>query len=125
MSAKIEASITVNNIDEVRKGLQGAVNIALEAIGLQAESYAKIELEKPKEHSDGTVRPTVDTGRLVNSITHAVENETTVAIGTNVEYAAYVEMGTSRMKAQPYLEPAVMDHTSEYQDIVERYLRNS
>ena len=27
-------------------------------------------------------------------------------VGTNVEYAAYVELGTSRMQAQPYLFPA-------------------
>lgn len=112
MSAKIEATITVNNIDEVKKELQGAVNTALEAIGLQAESYAKLLCP-------------VDTGRLRNSITHEQEDDTTEVIGTNVEYAAYVEMGTSRMKAQPYLEPAVTNHTSEYQDIVERYLRNS
>ena len=30
-----------------------------------------------------------------------------VAIGTNVEYAPYVEYGTSRMMAQPYLRPAI------------------
>lgn len=28
-------------------------------------------------------------------------------VGTGVEYAAYVEFGTSKMQAQPYLEPAV------------------
>lgn len=28
-------------------------------------------------------------------------------VGTNVEYAPYVEFGTSRMGAQPYLRPAV------------------
>lgn len=35
------------------------------------------------------------------------DNEDVVYIvGTNVEYAAYVEFGTSRMEAQPYLFPA-------------------
>lgn len=28
-------------------------------------------------------------------------------VGTNVEYSVYVEFGTSRMAAQPYLRPAV------------------
>jgi phage gpG-like protein len=28
-------------------------------------------------------------------------------VGTNVEYAVYVEFGTSRNQAQPYLRPAV------------------
>lgn len=30
----------------------------------------------------------------------------TVYVGTDVEYAAYVEFGTSKMAAQPYLRPA-------------------
>lgn len=32
--------------------------------------------------------------------------ETVYVVGTNVEYAAYVEFGTSQMEAQPYLFPA-------------------
>lgn len=39
----------------------------------------------------------VDTGRLRNSITHTVDKSKTayiITIGTNVEYAAYVEFGT-------------------------------
>jgi hypothetical protein len=30
-------------------------------------------------------------------------------VGTNVEYAVYVEFGTSKMRAQPYLRPAVKE----------------
>ena len=35
------------------------------------------------------------------------ENETTAYVGPSVEYAVYVELGTSKMAAQPYLTPAV------------------
>lgn len=52
----------------------------------------------------------VDTGRLRSSITHevAVDLDGLVArIGTNVEYAPYVEFGTSRATAQPFLVPAL------------------
>ena len=45
---------------------------ALEAVGLQAEGYAKLACP-------------VDTGRLRNSISHAVQGDT-VYIGSNVEY---------------------------------------
>ena len=121
--AGIEAHIEVNNIDEVRRALQEQAGVALEAMGLQAENYAVMELETPKPHADGSVRPNVDTGRLVNSITHVVENETTVAIGTNVEYAAYVELGTQKTKAQPYLRPAVEDHGTQYRQLAERHLK--
>lgn len=78
---------------------------ALEMIGLQAEKYTKLLCP-------------VDTGRLRNSYTHDVrKQEEAVYIGTNVEYAPYVEMGTSKMKAQPHLKPAVVDHEDEYKKI--------
>lgn len=52
----------------------------------------------------------VDTGRLRASITTQVTVDQVgpvARIGSNVEYAIYVEMGTSRMEAQPYLRPAL------------------
>lgn len=52
----------------------------------------------------------VDTGRLRNSEHSTVTGNAQSAEGsvsTNVEYAPYVEFGTSKMKAQPYLRPAV------------------
>lgn len=70
-----------------------AIQRAMIKIGLTAEGNAK------------RLCP-VDTGRLRNSITNTVEDETTVAIGTNVTYAPYVELGTSKAKAQPFLRPA-------------------
>ena len=44
-------------------------------------------------------------------------------VGSNVEYAPYVELGTYKMNAKPYLRPAVEDHQSEYHDIVERIMK--
>jgi phage gpG-like protein len=55
--------------------------------------------------------PGVRTGRLRNSITWVYEEEAGglgVAVGSNVEYAGYVELGTSRMPGgYPYLRPAL------------------
>lgn len=45
--------------------------------------------------------------RRVRDMLGGPENEDVVyVVGTNVEYAAYVEFGTSKMEAQPYLFPA-------------------
>lgn len=44
----------------------------------------------------------VDTGRLRNSVTHLLKGYDCF-IGTNVEYAPYVEEGTSRMKGKHFL----------------------
>lgn len=35
--------------------------------------------------------------------------EAEYVVGTNVQYSVYVEFGTSKMAAQPYLRPAVED----------------
>ena len=97
-----------DNSAEVLKALEGQIDAALEAVGLQAEGYAKLKCP-------------VDTGRLRNSLTHVTEKnsgqaksftydadigggktvsvtDTTilgaeknqVVIGSNVEYAGYV-----------------------------------
>lgn len=51
----------------------------------------------------------VDTGRLRSSI-HFEEGQDAegyfIDVGTDVEYAAPVEFGTWKMRAQPYLRPA-------------------
>lgn len=54
----------------------------------------------------------VDTGRLRASITHALEHDTlgfVGIVGTDVEYAPYVELGTERAPAQPFLRPALAE----------------
>lgn len=54
----------------------------------------------------------VDTGRLRSSIQHKPgqdRNGFYVEVGTNVDYAAFVEFGTSRQRAQPYLRPALAE----------------
>jgi HK97 gp10 family phage protein len=52
----------------------------------------------------------VDTGRLRSSITRELSRDgqgLVAVIGTNVHYAPHVEFGTVRMRAQPYLRPAL------------------
>lgn len=95
---------------EIVDGVQGATNRALEIIGGKAESYAK------------ALCP-VDTGRLRNSITHVQMDEETEVIGTNVEYAPHVELGTYKQRAQPYLRPAAENHGEEYRQVIASELR--
>ncbi len=95
---------------QVRRAIDEAIETALTAVGMHVENQV-IELVP------------VDTGRLKGSITHATTkskskvrppakaddgidhdgSKDTVLVGTNVEYAAYVEYGTKYSAAQPYL----------------------
>lgn len=51
--------------------------------------------------------PRIDTGFLVNSIL-AVGSGLKYRVGTNVAYGKYLELGTSNMKARPWLRPAFL-----------------
>lgn len=48
----------------------------------------------------------VDTGKLRDSYKSEEVSETTVRIGTDVEYAPHVEFGTYNSASQPHLIPA-------------------
>lgn len=104
--------IRENNAEQIQNAINHAVAAALEEIGLAAERFAKRACP-------------VDTGRLRNSITHALNmDEESVYIGTNVEYASYVENGTSRRKGVYFLRGAAQDHGSYYRSIMEKHLKN-
>ena len=116
----------ISNKDEIMDAAKAARRRALEAVGLQAEGYAKMKLTIPVEHGydrgEGTIFPVTDTGRLMNSISHTTDEEYAY-IGTNVEYAPYVEYGTSKSKAYPFLKPAATEHADEYKEIFEEALK--
>ena len=74
-----------DNSEEIANDIKSALLRGLETCGLVAEGYAK------------KLAP-VDTGNLRNSITHTVDDgEPAAYIGTNVEYAPYVCLGTIHM----------------------------
>lgn len=106
--------VVENNIPIIKDEVQASVERALEQIGLMAERHAKEAL---------TNQGAVDTGRLRNSVTHQVISEDSVAVGTNVEYAPYIELGTSKMGARPYIRPAIEDYMNEYKQIIENELK--
>ena len=105
-----DVSVRRDNARQAAEGIESAIDAALEEIGLLAEGYA-------------AGRCPVDTGNLRGSITHEVDaGENAVYIGTNVEYAPYVELGTSRQRAQPFLRPAASEHGAQYRRVLEKAL---
>ena len=66
----------------------------------------------------------VDTGELRMSITHYVEGDTGV-IGTNKQYAPYVELGSPTIKAHHMLQKAATEHTDEYKRLMEDSMKNA
>ena len=146
---QMSLEIKADNTDLVVKGINDAVLRALERIGQAAEGYAKDLCPTGTPQSTGI--PGYIGGTLKNSITHALSGEAaaissytdnagkvkgsysglapegttpSVYIGSNVDYAIPVETGTRRMKAQPFLKPAIADHSKTYRNILEDELKN-
>ena len=125
----------IDNSDEILDLLEAAAEEALERCGEQAESYAYDLCPKNSSY-------------LANSISHTVRDDSAY-VGTNVEYAPYVELGTGKFygggrqdpwvyrddegnfhttsgqPAQPYLKPAVADHKGTYQNIIRSTMGNA
>ena len=82
---------------------------SLEAIAAQIEEKLGAAVAAGAEAVAENARSVcpVDTGALRNSIA-VTQNGTSAEISANTDYAAYVEFGTSRTAAQPYLVPSLL-----------------
>ena len=100
-----------DNSEQVLSAMEKAIKNGLEAIGLTAEGHAKKETP-------------VDTGRLRNSISH-VTDEDAAYIGTNVEYAPYVELGARGRQGKHMLQRAATEHSDEYKRLMEDSMKNA
>ena len=135
-----------DNTEEVLSALEAAIKRGNEAIGMTAEGHAKKKI---------TAAGAVDTGRLRNSITYALAGEEThvksykankggkdretytydgtaegkkgsgVYIGTNVEYAVFVENGAQGRTAVHFLQDAATGHTDQYKRLMEDAMKNA
>ena len=112
----IDTSIGKDNTKIILEALKNAKRRGLKAIGETAEGHAKDVIIE--EHR-------VNTSRMLNSIGHGEEEDYT-EVGTNVEYAKYQELGTSRgIKPARFLTRAATEHTDEYRALMENSLKNA
>ena len=61
--------------------------------------------------------PHVDTGRLRQSIFWTMKTRTTVIVGTPLKYGLFLEIGTARMAARPYLRRTLNEHRARIERI--------
>ena len=130
-----------SNVNDILSALEKGKHNALTAIGATAETHTKENI---------TADDLIDTGRLRNSITYATGDysgvgtytdnnkksysdakarntpkDDEVGIGTNVEYAAYTELGTKHITAHHYLKRAVTDHKDEYKELAVQAIQSA
>lgn len=143
--AKIK--IVHDNTEEAIHNLDEAVEAAMEKIGMKMEGYAKLELTSQDAVDTGRLRNSIShvthtkaesksyrwgdsskgrgtKGGSDSTDPRSIPKEHTVVVGTNVEYAPYIELGTSKQAARPFLKPSVVDHLDEYKKILKEELKN-
>lgn len=99
-----------NDSDMFLRAMKSQVRQGLETCGLIAQGHA-------------TYMCPVDTGRLRASIDY-VTDDMSMTLGSGVEYAADVELGTYKQRAQPYIKPAIADHVPEYERTLKEALES-
>lgn len=100
--------LTEDNFDRFRRASKEQRERALDAVGQYAKGEARL-------------RSPVDTGHLRENIEYKSDDKQAI-IGTDVEYGVYVEKGTRKMDAQPYITPAVEENQHNINTLFERYL---
>ena len=111
--------VFTDNLQEVLKALDGALETGLVKIGAAAQGYAK----------DNTP---VRTGTLRDSIGVEVKSDGKAAyIGTTVDkfpdkpYGQYVELGARGRAGVHMLQRAAAEHTDEYKRLMEDSMKNA
>lgn len=92
-----------NGFGEKAKQVAAATKRGVEAVGVFVKGEAIVRCPVGI-YPSGSGRVG---GKLRGSIVHNVISDEAVRVGTNTDYAGYVEYGTRHMEAQPYLRPAI------------------
>jgi HK97 gp10 family phage protein len=104
MTVKVKTSLPSLDAKNFNKAINGAGAIAAMII----EGSAKTLVPK-------------DTGLLVNSI-GTFQKGLSWFIGSAVHYAPYIEYGTKRMSAKPYLRPAGYNNMTKIKNAISAYI---
>lgn len=60
----------------------------------------------------------VDTGTLRASYQYTKVSDTECTVGSDIDYASFVEFGTHKMSAQPHLFPGFQDGIQAFRDAI-------
>lgn len=133
--APVDTGLLRNSIAHALSGEQPSIGGGLKG-GRHQRTYKSNPTNKHGEAVE-TVVGKDGKARLPNgTYAHVVQRANSVAdmrvyVGTNVEYAPYVEMGHvnartgRRVPAQPYIQPAFNNNMTAARQIIEQYLKDA
>ena len=106
---KLEKDMEIPFQQIVKGGGQLIRTEAIKSIQTGAKSGVIYQMYNPRREHRASApgqSPASDTGNLVNKIIVKQKNRNTVQVQSNANYSAYLEYGTSKMEARPFMLPA-------------------
>jgi HK97 gp10 family phage protein len=115
--------------EQAKEALNKAYTSGLRNVGRVVHSNAVLNVQRNKS---------IDTGRLINSLSYSILGETvggtgytvkisdsptTVYIGTQVSYAPYVEFGSKFQRAKSFLRTAYSSQKSNVPKIIKETIK--
>lgn len=98
-----------DNTDEVLAELERKIQDSLQEVGQIAVNDARNSTP-------------VDTGNLRDSMTCDIKDDL-VVVGSNVDYAIYVEEGTRKQKGHHMVRNAMQDNANQFKSIIEQNMK--
>lgn len=111
MKISVNYKITHNRLPDIIASFPGAVSAVVKKTAMDIEADAKNEC------------PIGITGNLQASIKADVD-EFSATIAPDTDYAAYVEFGTYKMGAKPYMRPAADKNAPKFEAAITKLLEN-
>jgi phage gpG-like protein len=115
---------------EITYALEQEMHKRLNLIGEKVASYARRNMSTSTRANGASLAgefPHADTSRLRGSVTHETENrgggDIVALVGSNVEYAPHLELGTNEMEPRPFLMRSIEDLKPEIVAIISRPFR--
>lgn len=128
-----------SNMPELNRKFEKAVKKALRLVGGQAERAAKELITDMKAVDTGFLRNSITfaladeeanipvyhddnesegkEGKYNGTAPKDENGEYSVYIGTNVYYAPYIEYGTRKMPARPFLSQSILQNQKEFKEL--------
>lgn len=125
----VDAALTACGLEAIRLAteycpvdtgrLQNSIAFALGGKPANIKSYHGT---KPGKSGKGDTKPP---GHYSGTAPKDGENEKSVYVGTNVEYAEKIELGASDQAPNGFIRPAINNHGDAYKEIIQDFLERA
>lgn len=113
--------LNMERLKQIEMTMPGSVDKIVLNLAQATDTDMKRHFSRKSPSSPGRP-PAVDTGNLKNSIVARPAGRGKAEVSIGAEYAIYLEYGTTRMAARPFLRPAVERISEKAKEIVKATL---